>query len=174
MPARGAPSARRRVAVVAAAIGALPSFAHAQITFLNSFGASASSNPQFNFTSIGGVAVSPTGLVYVADTGASAVDAFNPSGTFQSTIGSAGTGPGQYTSPASVAVDSAGSVYVVDGGNAQIDVYNSAGTFQSSFGSFGSGNGQFLDPEAAAVSFTGSVYVTDDANNNVQVFNSSG
>jgi DNA-binding beta-propeller fold protein YncE len=68
-------------------------------------------HPWYFYTPIG-IAVDPSGNVYVADTGSDRIQKFDSNGNFLAKWGSFGTGDGQFHSPYGVAVDSSGNVYV--------------------------------------------------------------
>jgi sugar lactone lactonase YvrE len=126
------------------------------------------------FSGPDGVAVGPTGLVYVTDQGNDRVEIFNSAGVFQSTFGSLGSSNGEFNGPASLAVSSTGLVYVPDFSNNRVEIFTANGVFESSFGTTGIGNGQFEGPLGIGIGPTGLVYVADDGNNRIQVFNSAG
>ncbi len=124
-----------------------------------------------------GVTVDGSGNIFVADTGVSRIQKFNPANDFLLKFGTnngnggTGTGNGDFDSPRGVAVDGSGDIYVADTGNDRIQIFNSAGVFQSKFGSSGSGDGQFNSPEGIT---TGSIYVADKFNDRVKKFNING
>jgi DNA-binding beta-propeller fold protein YncE len=60
------------------------------------------------------IAVSPSGEVYVSDSGNARVQVFTPQGRFVRQFGSFGGGKGQFLRPFDLAVDGAGNVYVAD------------------------------------------------------------
>ena len=101
------------------------------------------------------------------DNGSNRVESFSAPGFFISSIGSSGSGNGQFSSPFGVAVSQTGLVYVSDSNNGRIEIFNSSGVFQSSFGTFGTGNGQFSNAKGVAVGTNGMVYVTDSGTNRV-------
>jgi hypothetical protein len=114
-------------------------------------------------------------------------------------IGSAGTGAGQFDSPQGVAVDqSTGDFYVVDALNYRVEKFDSSGNFILAFGqgvdqttgadvctaasgdtcqagTQGSSPGEFMAPQFIAVDpTTGDVYVGDPGDDTVTKFDSSG
>ena len=141
-------------------------------SFSFAFGTPGSGNGQFQVPF--GIAVGSGGNIYVADSGNSRVQVFDPSGVFQSTFGSLGTGNGRFSFPSGIAVGSDGNIYVADTNNRRVQIFNSSGVFQSTLGSFGSGNGRFNSPFGIAVGSGGNIYVADTLNHRVRVFNSSG
>jgi len=60
------------------------------------------------------IAVSPSGEVYVSDSGNARVQVFTPQGRFVRQFGSYGSGKGQFLAPFDLAVDGAGNVYIAD------------------------------------------------------------
>lgn len=98
--------------------------------------------------------------------------AYNSSQWEQSgTLGSHGTGVGQFSDPHSLAVDTAGNLYVADTGNNRIQKYNvNTGTWTAWGGTAaGTAAGQFNAPQGIAVGSDGTVYVADTGNNRIQV-----
>lgn len=101
-----------------------------------------------------GVATSPSGQVYVADTGNNRVEEFSATGTFvrawgwgvsdgassfeictsSCQAGAPGGGAGQFHGPAGIATDSSGNVYVADDWNQRVDEFSPAGAFVLAFG----------------------------------------
>jgi sugar lactone lactonase YvrE len=74
---------------------------------LNHFGSTGSGNGQFNFTyepDNGGIAIDPSGNLWVVDTGNNRVEEFSNCGTYLNQFGSAGTGNGQFNVPEGIAI----------------------------------------------------------------------
>ena len=148
--------------------------------FLATWGSRGSDDGQFS--TLVGVAVSPSGVVYVADHVNSRVQAFTEDGHFLWKWGSFGNGKGEFNSPFAIAVDLAGNVYVTEAhtheslpgeptvGNHRIQAFNAVGEFLTAWGTRGAGDGQFHSPFALAVGFAGNIYVADHTNGRVQVF----
>ena len=126
------------------------------------------------FQMAAGIAVDSSGNIYVADAIAGVVRKFSSTGTSIGTIGSAGSGDGQFSGPVGLAIDSADNLYVADSGNNRIQKFNSAGTFATKWGTAGTGNGEFNAPQGVDVDSAGTVYVADTGNNRVQLFSNTG
>jgi DNA-binding beta-propeller fold protein YncE len=126
------------------------------------------------FQMAAGIAVDSSGNIYVADALASVVRKFSSTGTSIGTIGSAGSGDGQFSGPVGLAIDSADNLYVADSGNNRIQKFNSAGTFTTKWGTAGTGNGELSSPQGVDVDSAGTVYVADTGNNRAQLFSNAG
>jgi hypothetical protein len=77
-------------------------------------------------TNLGGpnnLAIDSSGYIYLADTPANSIRIYKPDLTLITSVGSAGSGNGQFSSPTSVSVDSAGYVYVSDYGNNRVQKF---------------------------------------------------
>ncbi|NDB92760.1 MAG: hypothetical protein EB167_08735, partial [Nitrososphaeria archaeon] len=99
----------------------------------------------------------------------------NNNAIFVNTIGTQGTGNGQFRTPIGVVINSTGFVYVADTGNDRVQIFTSGGgAYSSQFGTQGTGNGQFDGPTGIAVNSTGYVYVADTGNDRVVILNKSG
>ena len=105
--------------VVAWAVFLAPRPASAQI-YLTQWGSYGSGNGEF--PSAVGIAIDPSGNVYVADPVAHRVQKFSASGGYLTQWGSLGTGGIQFGagSPMGIAIDAAGNVFVSDPGNSRI------------------------------------------------------
>lgn len=80
-----------------------------------------------------GIAVDPTGNVYVCDSNNDRIQKFDNDGNFLLQWGTRGTDPGQFRSPASIAVDDAGDVYVGDLSNNRVQKFDSFGNWIGAF-----------------------------------------
>jgi DNA-binding beta-propeller fold protein YncE len=128
-----------------------------------------------------GVAISPDGSrLYVVDVGGldnndHRVQVFDPkSGAHLQTIGSRGSGNGQFNLPLQDATGPDGTLYVVDGGNFRVEAFDPNGQFLLSFGEVGRFPGQFARPKGIATDAAGNIYVVDAAFGNVQIFDNKG
>jgi len=127
------------------------------------------------------VAVSRDGSrIYVVDTGGITSDkhqvtVFDAQGKVVNTIGTRGSGPGQFNLPIAMTLSpKTGNIFVVDGGNFRVAVFSPDGKFIRNFGDVGRNSGQFARPKTIAADREGNVYVTDAAFGNFQIFNEEG
>jgi DNA-binding beta-propeller fold protein YncE len=97
-------------------------------------------------------------------------------GAAVATLGSSGTGNGQFANPHGIAYSSVtGTLYVVDQGNDRVQEISTTGTYIRQWGTTGTGDGQFTTPVAVAVNpQNGAVYVTDSGRDDIQVFTATG
>ena len=123
-----------------------------------------------------GIAVSPDGFVYVADTWNHRVQKFTLAGTFVTQWGYFGQGESgeAFWGPRDIVIDPNGNVLVTDTGNKRIAVFDSQGNFLTQFGSAGLLEGQFDEPVGLAINSSGEIFVADTWNQRVQVFSSVG
>jgi sugar lactone lactonase YvrE len=124
-------------------------------------------------TSPRGVAVTPSGNIWVADTGNSRIQKFSWTGSYMNTISLLGS-EGQLKEPTGVAVAPDGSIWVADTGNNRVAQWNSSLTFVRKFGSGGPGSREFNSPRAIEVDTKGNVWVADKGNSRVKKFDGTG
>ena len=108
-----------------------------------------------------GVAVAPTGEIYVTDgeAGNDRVVKFSSDGRYISEWGELGSGPGQFDNPHDIAVDARGRVFVADRGNGRIQIFDADGRFLDQWTQFGRPSGIFLNRA------TDVLYSTDSQSN---------
>jgi DNA-binding beta-propeller fold protein YncE len=131
-----------------------------------------------------GMAIDPTGNLWVSDSENDRFQIIAPDGTYQDTWGTSGSGDGEFEflSASSafgrpygdIAFDAEGNVYVADTGNQRIQKFAPDRTFLGAWGGEGRGEGQFLTPISVTVSDAGVVYVCDEVRNDVQMFDRDG
>ncbi len=151
-------------------------------------GKAGSDSGQFSFPA--GIAFAG-GDLYVADWGNDRIEVFNEKIELVTTIGSKGTGAGQFEGPVAVEVAPNGNIWVGDSGNNRLEEFKSSGAFIEAIGFgvnggtgkvfevctssckaglAGSGNGQFAEPSGIAFA-NGAMYVAEFKNARVQEFN---
>jgi sugar lactone lactonase YvrE len=121
-----------------------------------------------------GIAIDPSGKVYVGEEGTGSVSVFDADMNFLYQIG---TGNGEFVAPNAIAIDpdpAIGRIYVVDSLTHTVEVFSSGGVFEFAFGGLGKLEGQFNLPLGIYVSSVGEVYVTDRNNDRIQVFTRNG
>lgn len=148
-------------------------------TFILKWGTGGSNDGQF--TSARGIAVDPSGNVYVADASGDSggqIQKFDANGNFVARLGqNNGTAQG-FISAYRITTDSSGNVYATDGAvessNSVVKKFNSSGVFQFAFGATVSSGGQFQLAAGIAVDSAGNIYVADSIAGVVRKFSSTG
>ncbi len=165
-------------------------------TFANSFGKAGQlyteGDPYFSkmngaesggvFNRPSGIAIGPSGNIYVSDTWNYRVQVFTPDGKFLNSWGQRGefgdkaqAEPADgFWGPRGIAVDSQENVYVADTGNKRIRVYASNGQYLRDIGTAGSEVGQLDEPSSVTIGDDGLLYVTDYWNKRISVFTLDG
>lgn len=129
-----------------------------------------------------GIAVSPSGLIYVADSQNHRIQKFSADGEYLSSWGTyaivdTGNAPGgTFNEPWGIAVAPDGNVFVADTWNHRIQKFTADGKFITMWGAPGLAESptQFWGPRGIAVDSNGLVYVTDTGNNRVVIFDEDG
>jgi sugar lactone lactonase YvrE len=100
------------------------------------------------------------------------VEVFDLDGHHLRTIGTRGTGPGEFNFPVNLGVARDGSLFVVDMLNFRIQVFDPEGRLLSMFGTIGAGQpGTFDKAKSVAFDSFDNVYVVDSQQAYVQMFN---
>jgi sugar lactone lactonase YvrE/type II secretory pathway pseudopilin PulG len=139
--------------------------------------ASGSGNGQFSGP--GGIAIDPSGNIWVVDSGNYRIQEFNSSGVYQTQFGSYGAGGGHFVSPDGIAIDASGNIFTTDGnGDTYIQEFSNSGVYMGEFGSTGSGNGQIgasgSQAGRIAIDSGGNIWIADIVNSRVEEFSSCG
>jgi len=122
-----------------------------------------------------GLAYSPrTGLLYVVDTLAHRVHAFDTRGRHERSFGERGDGEGQLNFPTHLFWARTGELYVADALNFRVAIFDERGVPRGSFGHHGDGSGDLAMPKGLAVDTDGVVYVADAIFDNLQLFDRQG
>jgi DNA-binding beta-propeller fold protein YncE len=124
-----------------------------------------------------GVAVAPSGAIYVGCKGTKSVEVYNPRGDKVAAIGA-----GAIQMPNDLALDRDGKLYVADSKANVVKVYSPAGAFLGDLG-FDSNEGDMLFPSAVAVAYridldlgieVGELYVADQGHSRIRVYDLAG
>ncbi|MFI5371465.1 MAG: T9SS type A sorting domain-containing protein [Candidatus Eisenbacteria bacterium] len=121
--------------------------------------------------------------VFAIDAGGKKVQEFNSVGVGINTIGSPGTGNGQFETPHGVAVDAFGDLYVTDWSLDRVQLFDPAGAYLGQWTNFtpnppfthtGPGVVGLYQPEGIALSPQGDVYVSEWGARRISRFSGSG
>ncbi|HEU4739952.1 MAG TPA: DUF6531 domain-containing protein [Solirubrobacterales bacterium] len=119
-------------------------------------------------TSPEGIAVAPSGEVFIADPGLDKIKVYDKEGDYLRQFGVSGTAPGQLAAPIEVSIDPEGRVWVADSLTDRIQVFTSAGDYLAGFGATGSGAQQLDIKAKAGIAFDGDrIWVADGGNDRV-------
>ena len=114
------------------------------------------------------VAIHENGDIYVGSNDHH-IHVFDQGGHLKNTIGSMGSGDGQFNAPFSISIK--GDVmYVADHFNHRIQKLTTGGKFLHKFGKEGSGQGQFRHLWGVVVDSKNRVIVSDGSNHRVQIY----
>jgi DNA-binding beta-propeller fold protein YncE len=113
--------------------------------------------------------------LFVSDFEASMVKVLDArTGAILRTIGSPGTGDGQFARPLGIRMDNQGNLLVADVMNCRVQKFTRDGKFLLAFGRTGDRPGEFVRPKHLTTDSQGKIYVVDAAFSNVQVFDDRG
>ena len=90
-----------------------------------------------------------------------------------STIGQAGTAPGEFNRPEGLCIDAQDRLYVADSCNHRIQIFSSDGRFLRQYGKAGKGLGELSYPYDICVDKEGRQYVCEFGNSRIQVFDAN-
>jgi sugar lactone lactonase YvrE len=125
--------------------------------FLSSFG---------NFSMAKGIAVAPSGLVYVVDTGDNKVKVYSPSGDSVRELGGSGWGDLEFDQPYDIAVGAGLNFYVADYGNHRIQRFDKDLNYISTLYTRDNDDPtqRFGYPTSVAMSRLGDLFLLDNEN----------
>ncbi len=114
------------------------------------------------------------GRLFVVDSAAHGVVAFDASGRELWRRTARGTGPGEFNFPSGVAFKSNVGLVIADSMNARVQILSPTGEPIRTFGRKGDAAGNFSLPRGVAIDSQDHIYVLDSQFENVQIFNVEG
>ena len=114
------------------------------------------------------IALTPDGMLVVADTANHRLQCFTREGALVRTIGGGGTAPGQLKFPHDVSVAPDGTILACEYGTHRISRFRIDGTLVGTYGVAGRGPGEFNAPRGVCADSEGLVYVADTDNHRIQ------
>jgi DNA-binding beta-propeller fold protein YncE len=114
------------------------------------------------------IALTPGGMLVVADTANHRLQLFERDGTFVRSLGRPGSAPGALNFPHDVTVAPDGTILTCEYGTHRISRFTLEGRFVGAFGGAGRGPGQFNAPRGVACDLNGVVFVADTDNHRIQ------
>lgn len=134
---------------------------------MDTFGGDAGSAPG-QFVGPRSVIIDSLHRMYVADTGNSRIQLYDPPSRSWTIWGQWGTNVGQFNTPSGITLDPNGNVFVADSGNHRIQKRIATNGQWQAWGSYGTNLGSFIGPADIAVDSIGNIFVADLYNNRVQ------
>ncbi len=129
-------------------------------------GLAGTGNAQFSY--LAGLAVDPSGNLWVADYGNNRLQELNEKAEFVRKFGSTGSGEAQFNGPLDIAL-SGGNLYITDYGNNRVQEFSSTGTPIARFSECTGGPGSFTNPYGIATEpSSGNLYIVDQGHSRVQ------
>lgn len=115
-----------------------------------------------------------SGRIFVLDTGAHKVHAFDNAGRHLFSFGGRGSGDGEFNFPTHMAAGFDGKIYITDALNFRIQYFGSDGQFLAKFGRHGDTYSDLETPKGVAADTEGNIYVVDAAQDMIKIFDSRG
>ena len=118
-------------------------------------------------------------FIYVADSNNNRIQIFDRATySYMATIGSSGSGTGQFNHPSDVSVDKAGNIYVADNYNDRVQEFNKSRTYLSTRGTTGvpylTDGFHYYRPEGVSVAADGSIYIVEERGHRLVKLNAAG
>jgi tripartite motif-containing protein 71 len=123
-----------------------------------------------------GLAIDAKGSIWVADRYLFKVYRWTVPGfpVYASSLGSSGSGNGQFTEPVDVAADNSGNFWVLDAAQNRMQQFDATGKWLRNAGAAGTGAGKLTLPKAIALDSKANAWVADTGNNRIVEFNEKG
>ena len=123
--------------------------------------------------SLTGIAIHDSGDIYVASWSENSIHVFDQNGHEKRSIGSDGSGDGQFSKPLGISIKG-NEMYVADFGNNRIQKLTASGQYLKKFSRFQSGQGELNGPISVSVDQRDRMIVADFGNNRVVILDQNG
>jgi DNA-binding beta-propeller fold protein YncE len=120
------------------------------------------------------IAFDGAGNLWVTDTGDQRIQVYTPQGTFVRSIGTKGSGPGQFSEPVGISIAADGTVFVADMYNSRVEILNADGSYKGEFHVDGWGGLDVNDKPYLRVLRDGRVAVSEPSKNEVAIYDQQG
>ncbi|SLM29355.1 putative Peptidylamidoglycolate lyase [Desulfamplus magnetovallimortis] len=132
------------------------------------------SDDSSSIANLAGMAIDENDNLYISDATDHRILSYSSEGLYLGTIGSKGSGKGQFNAPYGLCFGKDGKLYVADRDNNRIEKFSREKLFVNSWSSNGTEPGMFNKPSGIAVDIAGNVFIADRKNHRVQKLDANG
>jgi sugar lactone lactonase YvrE len=118
------------------------------------------------------IGIDPDNRIFTG--GDNGVTVYDTDGNYLFSIGTGGSGIGQFSQARGVDFDSLGNIYIADSNNSRIQVYDNTGEYITTWGTPGTGEGEIMFIDGVAIDSNDNIYLADSGNYKVMKFTTAG